>query len=205
MKKILAVALALILCSAAVFAEEHPTCWITNYTYKYHPDPVKTGAFKHSEDLLICDCCGKSTHEYYDEPFYSAYDELRFCPACVKSGAACEKYDGSFQDIASLDSVSDDAKTAELLRRTPGYEAFQQEYWRAHCDDYCAYLGVVSYADLLDMGIVDEVMDDAIWEQHFSQYDPKEIILLLEKGSQTQGYLFQCLHCGKYLLWVDND
>ena len=127
------------------------------------------------------------------------------CPAFCPHPPACEKYDGSFQYIASLDSVSDDAKAAELLRRTPGYEALQQEYWRAHCDDYCAYLGVVSYADLLDMGIVDEVMDDAIWEQHFSQYDPKEIILLLEKGSQTQGYLFQCLHCGKYLLWVDND
>ena len=33
----------------------------------------------------------------------------------------------------------------------------------------------------------------------------KEIIILLEINGQTQGYLFQCLHCGRYLLWVDAD
>ena len=55
------------------------------------------------------------------------------------------------------------------------------------------------------MGVVDEIVDDDIWERRFSQYDPKEIIILLEINGQTQGYLFQCLHCGRYLLWVDND
>ena len=27
----------------------------------------------------------------------------------------------------------------------------------------------------------------------------------MQNGGGLQGYLFQCLHCGKYLLWMDCD
>ena len=67
------------------------------------------------------------------------------------SGA--EKFNGEFQDSYSVDEVSDPAKLEELTRRTPGYHGWQQEYWVAHCDDYCAFIGYVGWDDLVKMGI----------------------------------------------------
>ena len=63
------------------------------------------------------------------------------CPECIASGEAARKYHGSFQDDCSVDGgVEDPARLEELIYRTPGYHGWQQEYWRAHCGDYCAFL-----------------------------------------------------------------
>ena len=71
------------------------------------------------------------------------------CPECIANGEAARKYDGSFQDDFSVDDgVDDPEKLDELIHRTPGYSGWQQEYWRAHCGDYCAYLGHVGAREL---------------------------------------------------------
>ena len=49
--------------------------------------------------------------------------------------------------LLSLIHISE--KLDELIHRTPGYSGWQQEYWRAHCGDYCAYLGHVGARELL--------------------------------------------------------
>ena len=44
-------------------------------TFRYHPNPLETGAFKESPDGVVCDCCGKTTHIfYYKGPFFSEKD-----------------------------------------------------------------------------------------------------------------------------------
>ncbi len=112
--------------------------------FRYHPDPLDTGAFAQSEEGVICDCCGKTTHIFYTNPFFSVEDIEYLCPECISNGEAARKYDGSFQDDYSLDDgVDDPAKLDELIHRTPGYCGWQQEYWRTHCGDFCAYLGYV--------------------------------------------------------------
>ena len=30
--------------------------------FRYHPNPLETGAFEESADGVVCDCCGKTTH-----------------------------------------------------------------------------------------------------------------------------------------------
>ncbi|WP_272872624.1 CbrC family protein [Anaerotignum lactatifermentans] len=79
-------------------------------TFKYHPDPLNTGAFEISEEGVVCDCCGKVTHIYYEAPFYAVDDIDYLCPACIASGKAAEKFDGSFQDDYSVDDGVKDAK-----------------------------------------------------------------------------------------------
>ena len=104
------------------------------------PDPLDTGAFEESAEGVVCDCCGKMTHIFYTNPFFSVEDIAYLCPACIASGEAARKYDGSFQDDFSVDDgVDDPEKLDELIHRTPGYSGWQQEYWRAHCGDYCAF------------------------------------------------------------------
>ena len=85
--------------------------------------------------------------------------------------------------------MEDPARLDELIHRTPGYSGWQQEYWRAHCGDYCAYLGHVGARELRALGVLEDV----------------EMIQESVNGGHLQCYLFQCLHCGKHLVWMDFD
>ena len=98
------------------------------------------------------------------------------------------------------DGVNDPEKLDELIHRTPGYSGWQQEYWRAHCGDYCAYLGHVGARELRALGVLEEVLDDPMWDD-----EQKEMIRESVNGGHLQCYLFQCLHCGKHLVWMDFD
>ena len=70
--------------------------------FRYHPNPLETGAFEESADGVVCDCCGKTTHIFYTAPFYAVEDIAYLCPECIANGEAARKYDGSFQDDFSL-------------------------------------------------------------------------------------------------------
>ena len=88
--------------------------------FRYHPYPLETGAFEESADGVVCDCCGKTTHVFYTNPFFSVEDIAYLCPECIASGEAVRKYDGSFQDDFSLDDgVDDPEKLDELIHRPP--------------------------------------------------------------------------------------
>lgn len=167
--------------------------------FKYHPDPFATGVFRELEEPAACPCCGKETDVVYEGPFYCVDEVEHLCPGCIASGAAAEKFDGEFQDSASTDEVDDPARLDELVHRTPGYCGWQQEYWRAHCDDFCAFVGYVGYEDLKALGVLEEVLEDPNLDDWI-----QENLEDLGNGS-LQGYLFRCLHCGKHLLHVDCD
>lgn len=172
---------------------------MSEYNFKYHPDPLKTGAFQNNE-TVVCDCCGKQTDVYYNNPFYSADDVEYLCPECIASGAAAEKFDGEFQDSASTDEVSDPAKLDELIHRTPGYCGWQQEYWLAHCDDYCAFLGYPTWDDLEN-----DVLTAEIEETYREDICGIEFEDAREHLQENECYLFKCLHCGKHFIYIDFD
>ena len=171
-------------------------------TFKYHPDPIATGAFNQGESCT-CDCCGKETEIWYKSPFYSVERVKCLCPECIANGSAAEKFDGQFQDDCSVDEVSDDKKLDELIHRTPGYHGWQQEYWPAHCDDYCAFIGYVGWADLVRLGIDKEIEES--YGNEINGWDIEMLKQNLVNGGSLQGYLFKCLHCGKYRLQIDCD
>lgn len=165
--------------------------------FRYHPDPFATGVFV--ERKAVCPCCGQETPVTYEGPFYSREEIRDLCPGCIASGAAAEKFDGTFQDSESADEVSDPAKLEELTCRTPGYRGIQQEYWRAHCDDFCAYLGAVGYQELEELGLLEEALAEC--EDEWC----RENIRNMSRDGDWQGHLFRCLHCGKHLLQMDLD
>ena len=168
--------------------------------FQYHPDPFQTKIFIKREQAAVCPCCGKETYVTYEGPFYSIKNVENLCPNCIASGAAAEKYDGAFQDPESVDEIDAPEALDELVHRTPGYCGWQQEYWRAHCDDYCAFLGYVGYRELKELGLLEEVLEDPALDPWF-----RENITELSLDGSLQGYLFQCLHCGKHLLHIDCD
>ena len=54
--------------------------------------------------------------------------------------------------------------------------------------------------ELRALGLLDEVLDDPMWDD-----EQKEMIRESVNGGHLQCYLFQCLHCGKHLVWMDFD
>lgn len=183
--------------------------------FKYHPHPLETGAFFHDK-TVTCDCCTESTDIYYTGPFYSTQDIDAICPWCIADGRAATKLDGSFQDDCSLEGVDvefdqegeftgalNTASTEniiELTEKTPGYRGWQQEYWLAHCEDFCAFIGYVGWKEIADKleQFADLRGDCAAFGLEYEKLSE----YLLDNGD-CQGYLFRCLGCGKLRLWAD--
>ena len=167
--------------------------------FRYHPDPIGTGAFEEGEEKT-CPCCGKKRTVYYSITPYCVEDVENICPTCIANGEAARKYEATFIQGAEWEGEPDKEKEEELFCRTPGYISWQGEYWLSCCDDYCAYLGTVGTKELKAMDIADEV-----FEEYAARDEFEDVEEYLVKDGSLCGYLFRCLHCGKYHLWVDAD
>ena len=167
--------------------------------FRYYPDPVGTGAFEEGE-AKTCPCCGKKSTVYYSILPYCVENVENLCPLCISNGEAARKYDATFIQDAEWKGETDKEKDEELFCRTPGYMSWQGEYWLSCCDDYCVYLGTVGTRELKAMDIADEV-----FEEYEARNEFEDVREYLVKDGSLCGYLFRCLHCGKYHLWVDAD
>ncbi len=183
--------------------------------FKYHPQPLETGALK-QDKTVECDCCKQESSVYYSGPFYCAGERKYLCPWCIANGAAAEKFAGSFQDEASIDGVElqydeedevtgvinpyPDEMLKELVERTPGYHGWQQEYWLAHCGEFCAFISYVGWDEIKDR--LDEFANIEEDCENFG-VNFTDLVKCLQNDGDCQGYLFRCLHCGKLRLWAD--
>ena len=170
--------------------------------FKYSPNcyDLENEIFTYSEEGVLCECCNEKTNYYYDIMMYSLEDTECICPNCISSGKAAKKFDGEFIQYSENSQIIDKIKRKELFEKTPGYVSWQGEYWLECCNDYCAFIGYVGIKELEDMGIKEEVFKD------YESKDGYEIELVkqcLERKGSLAGYLFQCIHCGKYRIWVD--
>lgn len=103
-------------------------------------------------------------------------------------------------DFQKAEKIDNDDATVELFSRTPGYLSWQGEYWLACCNDYCEYLGTVGTKELEELGIADEIFET---DGSFDSFEDAREYLV--KDGSLSGYLFRCLHCGKYKMNVDAD
>lgn len=180
-------------------------------TFKYHPDPVATGAIMQSQGE--CPCCERNRgFEYANEPYQNdrtVEQELcGICPWCIADGSAAAKFGARFVDIDASDeyfggreTVNDPAIRQELCERTPPYTSWNSPRWRSHCGDYCAYLGDLEPAEMgaLRDDLKDEVLavtgvDIATLEGAYTDLYAREAFVLC---------LFKCLKCPQYRLHLD--
>ena len=103
-------------------------------------------------------------------------------------------------EFAGIKNTYPDEMLKELVERTPGYHGWQQEFWLAHCGDFCVFIGYVGWNDIKDR--LDEF---ANLEEDCENFGIRnsDLAKCLQKGGDCQGYLFRCLHCGKLRLWGD--
>ena len=149
--------------------------------FRYHPDPIATGAVRPAAEP--CACCGHDRGWIYTASFYTAQDVPgRFCPWCIADGSAAERFDGHFTDSYGLTGVSEDV-LQEVTRRTPGFSAWQDPHWLVHCRDAAAFVG-----DLRLGGRHDE--------------EGLELFLAC-LGEAATAMLFRCTACGTHLAYAD--
>lgn len=168
-------------------------------TFKYNPNAEILGIIKNEK--TTCPVCEQGKAYVYDGPFYCIDEVEGICPWCIEDGSAAQKYDGEFQDAASCESVGNEEYLVELTTRTPGYSGWQQERWLSHCGDFCAFKDYVGWAEIKDLK--QELAYDL--KEIKTDYNLTQVELEkhLVKNGSMQGYLFQCLHCGKHRLTID--
>lgn len=169
--------------------------------FKYNPNTLALGIVK--AEKASCAVCLQIREYSYEGPFFSKTEVSTICPWCIKDGSAAKKYTGEFQDPDSCDPVSNPDYLDELIHRTPGYSGWQQERWLSHCDDFCALIAFVGWTEIkhLKAELKDD-LDDIKTEYGLTQEELEKYLL---NNSGMQGYLFQCLHCGKHRLTIDSD
>lgn len=114
-------------------------------SFKYHPDPIATGAIEPSSET--CKCCNQARGFIYIGPVYARDDyDHSICPWCIADGSAHAKLGASFSDDVGVGGggawcVVPGSVVDEVANRTPGFSGWQQEQWWTHCDDAAQFLG----------------------------------------------------------------
>jgi len=174
--------------------------------FRYHPDPVATGAIVENPDQP-CLGCNRIRGYIYMGPVYTEKNFIldeHLCPWCIADGTAARLFGATFGDTGTLDAVSDEVRK-EIAERTPSFMAWQQEQWLGCCGDAAAFLGVVGKKEL-KRDFPDAVK--AVKRYLMSEYDlekdeAEEFFDGLSKEGEPSAYLFRCLKCGKYLAYAD--
>jgi uncharacterized protein CbrC (UPF0167 family) len=164
-------------------------------TFKYHPDPIATGAIKADRDTP-CLACDRIRGYLYDGPVYSEkFHDLThsLCPWCIADGSAAKLFGAEYADAGTMEGVSESVML-EVAQRTPGFEAWEQELWLTCCDDAAAYLGSAGASDLTGEFAAAIPAIEENWDGDWHD---------LKKDDQPTAYIFRCLHCQKYLAFVD--
>jgi uncharacterized protein CbrC (UPF0167 family) len=162
--------------------------------FRYHPDPVATGAVEESDETCIR--CVEARGYVYAGPV--AIDDEEgdepepLCPWCIADGSAAEEYNCEFTDSAPLADLKPSI-LEEVAKRTPGYVSWQENEWQVCCDDACAYHGDATKAEVEALAGEDleELLEDLEWE-------PDEwtaFVAAYEPGGALSVHKFVCLHC----------
>ena len=168
--------------------------------FKYHPDPIKTGAVVQSEE--VCECCGKCRGYKAVSTIYAMDDVETICPWCISDGTAAEKYDGEFSDSHPLLSDGIDKKiVSEVCERTPSFISWQQERWLAHCIDACEFHGDAEKSDLENLS--GEELNESLTAEYLNINAWQEILQNYTKGSSPAIYKLRCRACGKNRFYSD--
>jgi uncharacterized protein len=174
-----------------------------------------------------CYFCGHLTAGYKG-PFYGAQEIEFICEPCLLQGrlaeAGASTNDGIItaliQQLAQQHPELSDleretiaqARNDELSHTTPAPETWQYFVWPAHCGDYCRYLKEAGKPDLIaaapnsDPRLLFEASNE--FNEKFNEWwegvrpdSPQDNSIAYSMGV----YLFQCLHCQKYIILWDQD
>lgn len=174
-------------------------------SFRYHPDPVATGAVERLGGT--CRVCERERGWLYTYMPYAAEDlHEAVCPWCIADGSAFARFAATFNDVADQVPEGVPATVAEeLIRRTPGFAAWQHERWLFHHDDACAFLGAVGWLELRDHPDALDAIRDQVRDWGWPDEQVEVFVEALDADGSPTAYLFRCLTCGQHLAYADMD
>jgi uncharacterized protein CbrC (UPF0167 family) len=188
-----------------------------NRPYKYFLKPHEFSAYQ--KEAQECSCCGQ------ERSGYELSGEAEFvCERCLRGG--------KLEDLGSSTNVADQSlapsirklnptlgkeaaeelaarRWAELNYRTPHLQTFQEWEWPAHCGDYACFIKEAGKPDFNTLA--PDRNGANFLSEHMLEGDDNWKMVRPDSpqdGSSASGvtfYLFQCLHCGEYLVVEDAD
>ncbi|MFF1306446.1 CbrC family protein [Streptomyces sp. NPDC058307] len=168
--------------------------------FPYHPSPVATGSVTTSD--APCVCCGQERGWVYTGPVYAAgAPDSGICPYCIAFGKAAERYDATFTEAIEGD-VPKDVVTA-ILRRTPGFLAWQSPTWLTHCGDGAEFLGLAGAKELERYPAAVDDLRRRCAEWTWPPDEVEDFLGSLDKDDQPTAYLFRCRVCATHLAYAD--
>ena len=171
--------------------------------FRYHPDPVATGAVEQS--AIACRRCRTVRGFIYQGPVYAVEDlDGELCPWCIGDGSAADEFGATFTDVSW--GVPDDVPDHVLdvvTKRTPGFSGWQQERWLYHCADAAAYLGRTGYAELSGHPEALDLIRAENVGFGWTEAQVESYLRALHPDGDATAYLFTCLHCGQHLAYSD--
>jgi uncharacterized protein len=171
--------------------------------FAYHPDPIATGSVIRSP--VLCSCCGQQRLMTYVGPVFAEEElERELCPWCIADGSAADSYDAQFTDVTWRvpDDVSTEV-TEAVLRRTPGFNGWQQERWLHHCKDGAEFHGRVGARELHAKPDAQQALLTDMAGYGWSADELEGFLDSLDPDGAATAYLFRCRHCRTYLAYAD--
>ena len=173
-------------------------------SFRYHPDPVATGAFERMPGN--CRVCEEARGWLYVLGAYGP-ESLRDAvgPWCLADGSGAVRWGVRFNVHGEVPSRVTAVVVEELEARTPGFSGWQQERWLFHCDDGAAFLGAAGWEELEAHpdAVASVRADVAGWGLETDDIDA--LVGSLDVDGSATAYLFRCLHCDTHLAYADVD
>ena len=168
--------------------------------FKYHPDPIATGAIK--KDDSTCECCDQVSGYVYASTVYCPDEVEAVCPWCIADGSAAKKFDGMFSDPSPLheEGIQEDIIN-EVTKRTPGFSSWQQEVWLSCCNDACEFHGDLSKQEMKAMTL--EEFQSAFEDKRLNEEIMNQVKEGYEPGGSPAIYKWKCRHCGGIKHYAD--
>lgn len=174
-------------------------------SFRYHPDPVITGAIVRNEEAE-CPCCERTNGWVYAYRPYALERVENLCPWCIASGAAAEKYDAVF--VPSAPEGMSEARAEELMKRTPSFASFQEEQWQFADGDACQFLGVATadqLASLTDEEQEESGLDPSFFTEDYLNWLRNQPREELRAHADPCVFAFSSLHSDTLKFWMDHS
>lgn len=171
--------------------------------FRYHPDPLATGAV--AAEPVVCQVCRRERSHRYTLPVYSEHDVDSVCPWCIADGSLAATFDAFLNDIAGhLSSgpphlrISEPVRD-EVCRRTPGFSSWQEVSWLVCCNNAMQYLGLADHwAIEHEPGLRQALEEFGVPGEHIAE-------LRADADASLLCHWFRCLHCSTSRGLVDCD
>lgn len=174
-------------------------------TFRFHPDPVQSGAFEASS--ATCGVCGRARGYAYTGPCYveDEFDAV-LCPWCLADGSAFRRFGVTFAEIEPKPGI-DLAVAEEIEERTPGITSFNPIDWPVCCDAPMAYLEPAGHADIVarHAGLAQSLVAQLAADLEVSRQEAETMFRSLDRDQSPCAHVFRCAACKRLRAEIDFD